>query len=53
MNILKRYVADENGSGAIEYGLLAAMIACFVLGALQKVGLSMTNKFNVVRNALS
>ncbi len=53
MNMLKQFAMDESGGGAIEYGLLAAMIACFVLSALQKVGLNMNNKFKIIFNALS
>ena len=53
MNILRRFAMDESGGGAIEYGLLAAMIACFVLSALQKIGLNVGNKFKIISNALS
>lgn len=53
MNILRQFALDERGTGAIEYGLLAAMIACFVLGALQKIGLNMNTKFKIISNALS
>lgn len=53
MMILKRFAMDENGSGAIEYGLLAAMIACFVISGLQKIGSNMGVKFKILSNALS
>ena len=53
MNLLKKFAMDESGEGAIEYGLLAAMISCFVLSALQKVGLNLGTKFKVITNALS
>ena len=53
MNILRRFAIDESGSSAIEYGLLAAMIACFALSALQKIGLNLNGKFKVISNALS
>ena len=53
MNLLRSFVMDDSGEGAIEYGLLAAMISCFVLSALQKVGLNLSTKFKVVTNALS
>lgn len=53
MNMLRQFAMDESGSGAIEYGLLAAMIACFALSALQKIGLNLSGKFRVISNALS
>ncbi len=53
MKILRLFALDERGGGAIEYGLLAAMIACFVLSALQKIGVGMNNKFKIISNALS
>lgn len=53
MNLIKRYATDESGSGAVEYGLLAAMVACFVLSAVQKMGLSLNNKFKIITTALS
>ena len=53
MTLMQRYLADESGGGTIEYGLLAAMIDCFVLSALQKIGLNLSGKFRVISNALS
>lgn len=51
-NILKRFIADENGATAIEYGLIAALIAVVVIGALTNIGTGLDAKFTAVATAL-
>ena len=36
--ILKRFASDESGATAIEYGMIAALIAVVVIGSLKLVG---------------
>jgi len=38
MNMFKRFLKDESGATAIEYGLIAALIAVVIIGALQSLG---------------
>jgi pilus assembly protein Flp/PilA len=47
-----RFVADENGATAIEYGLIVALVAVFIIGALGRVGTALGTKFNSVASAL-
>jgi pilus assembly protein Flp/PilA len=47
-----RFLKDESGATAIEYGLIAALIAVVLVGALQAVGGSLTDKFNQISGAL-
>jgi len=35
---LKRFLADERGATAIEYGLLAAMLTLVIIGAISALG---------------
>lgn len=49
---MKRFAKDESGATAIEYGLIAALIAVFIIGALQLVGTGLTGKFGEVSAAL-
>ena len=51
-NILNRFIADENGATAIEYGLIAALIAVVVIGALTSIGTGLDTKFGAVATAL-
>jgi pilus assembly protein Flp/PilA len=51
-NLFARYMKDESGATAIEYGLIAALIAVVIITALTTVGTSLTGKFNEVATAL-
>ncbi|MEW6597938.1 MAG: Flp family type IVb pilin [Pseudomonadota bacterium] len=46
-----RFVKDESGATAIEYGLIAALIAVVVIGAVTAVGTNLSGKFNNIANA--
>lgn len=49
---LKQFVRDEEGVTAIEYGLIAALVAVFIIGALQLLGASLVDIFTAVSTAL-
>ncbi len=51
-NILNRFIADEDGATAIEYGLIAALIAVVIIGALTNIGTGLDGKFSAVATAL-
>lgn len=38
MNLFKKFVADESGATAIEYGLIAALMAVVVIAAVALLG---------------
>ena len=48
MLTMKRFISDENGATAIEYGLIAALIAVVIIGAVTTVGTSLTGTFEKV-----
>ena len=50
---IKRFIADEEGATAVEYGLLAALIAVVMVVAVTAVGQSVCDTFNKVATALS
>jgi pilus assembly protein Flp/PilA len=50
---LKRFSTDESGATAIEYGLIAGLIAVVIIAAITTVGSNLANKFNVVASNLS
>lgn len=52
MNTMKKLFKDESGATAIEYGLIAALIAVFAIGAMQLVGGSLQATFTEVSNKL-
>ena len=43
---------NEDGATAIEYGLIAALIAVAAIAAMQLVGTSLTSTFNNVASKL-
>jgi pilus assembly protein Flp/PilA len=49
---IHRFVADETGATAIEYGLIVALIAVFIIGAVSRVGTSLGAQFNSVSSKL-
>ena len=51
--ILKNFISDESGATAIEYGLIAALIAVVIITALTTVGTKLTATFNSVSGSLS
>ena len=51
-NIFARFVKDESGATAIEYGLIAALIALAIRVGAGAVGNSLGDKFNDISDAL-
>jgi pilus assembly protein Flp/PilA len=51
LNILK-FIRDENGATAIEYGLIAAGIAVVIIAAVQTVGVNLNTTFGSVAAAV-
>ena len=49
---VKAFVDDENGVTAIEYGLMAALIAAVIAGAVTLLGEKVRTVFNTVNTAL-
>ena len=48
-----KFLKDESGATAIEYGLIAALISVAAITALQAMGGSLKNIFNTVKNSLA
>jgi pilus assembly protein Flp/PilA len=51
--LFSRFAKDESGATAIEYGLIAALIAVAIIVALGVVGNSARNTFQYVGNSLT
>jgi pilus assembly protein Flp/PilA len=51
-SLLTYLLCDESGATAIEYGLIAALIAVAAIAAMQLVGTSLTSTFNNVASDL-
>jgi len=47
-----RFMGDESGATAIEYGLIAALISVVIIGALSLIGTRLNSKFSTIASAL-
>lgn len=47
-----KLIKNEKGATAIEYGLIAALIAVAAIGAMSGIGNSLNNTFTNVSSAL-
>lgn len=53
MTIFKNMLRDEEGATAIEYGLIAALIAVAAITAMQALGNELSTTFNKVSTELN
>lgn len=52
MTTLRRFLRDDSGATAIEYGLIAALIAVVIIGALTTLGTTLSSKFSNIASAV-
>ena len=52
-NFIKRFVTDEAGATAIEYGLIAALIGVAIIAGVTLTGAKISAIFNKVATTLS
>jgi pilus assembly protein Flp/PilA len=52
MNLAKRFIADESGATAIEYGLIVALIAVVIIGAVTTVGSNLNTTLDTAGTAI-
>lgn len=52
MERLKRFLKDEDGVTAIEYGLIAALIAVAIIAAVGFIGTNLSNIFDYIAGKL-
>ena len=53
MKLINRILNDEAGATAIEYGLIAALIAVAAITAMGSLGNSLSNTFNFVSGQMT
>jgi pilus assembly protein Flp/PilA len=51
-NHIERFVKDESGATAIEYGLIAALIAVGIIAAARGLGSQIGATFNTVTTTM-
>lgn len=50
--LISRFVGNEDGATAIEYGLIAALIAVAIIAAVKAVGTSLSGTFSTIDSGL-
>lgn len=50
--LMQRFAKNESGATAIEYGLLASLIAVVIIAAVTLIGTNLAAKFNTIAGAL-
>ena len=52
-NLVARFVKNESGATAIEYGLIAALISVVIIGVLTTLGSNLNAKFTQISDNLA
>jgi len=52
-NLVSRFVRDESGATAIEYGLIAAGISVAIIAVVNGLGTKLTTTFEKIRDDLN
>ena len=50
--LMKRFADDESGATAIEYGMIAALIAVAIIATLQVIGTKLNASFTTISEKL-
>lgn len=51
-NLMKRFIVDETGATAIEYGLITAGISLAIITAVNGLGTTLKTKFTLINTSL-
>lgn len=51
--VVSKFVRDEEGASAIEYALIAAMVAIVLINFIGPINTAITNIFTRIQNALT
>jgi pilus assembly protein Flp/PilA len=52
MNIVKRFITEDSGSNALEYGLIVALVSLAVVGGAQTAGTALGGMFTALGTRL-
>ena len=51
-NVISRFISDESGATAIEYGLIVALIAVVIIGAVTTLGTNLNASLSTAGSAI-
>jgi pilus assembly protein Flp/PilA len=50
--LIEKFIREEEGASAVEYGLLVALIAVVIIGAVTAIGTSLDTKMRAAADAI-
>jgi pilus assembly protein Flp/PilA len=53
MTMISRFLKDQSGATAIEYGLIAGLIAVVIITSVTAIGTKLSSKFTTISNSLT
>ena len=53
IRFVSKFVRDESGVTAMEYGMIAALIAVIILGVLGELGKNLNTTFGTISSAIA
>jgi pilus assembly protein Flp/PilA len=53
MKTISRFLNDQSGATAIEYGLIAGLIAVVIITSVTAIGTKLNGKFTTISNSLT
>lgn len=53
MSLIRRFLRDESGATAIEYGLIAALVSVVIITGLTALGPQLSDTFTGISNCLA
>ncbi len=53
VNHVMEFMSDDEGATALEYGLLAALIAAVIIGAVKTLGTTLNSTFTNINSQIS
>jgi pilus assembly protein Flp/PilA len=52
-NLFSRFIKNESGATAIEYGMIAGLISVVIIAATAAIGTKLSSTFNRISTSLS
>jgi pilus assembly protein Flp/PilA len=52
LRLIQRFLSDQSGATAIEYGLIAAGISLAIIAAVNGLGTTLNTNFNSINSSL-
>jgi pilus assembly protein Flp/PilA len=52
VTFFSRFIKNESGATAIEYGLIAALISIAIIAGVRSIGSKLSNTFQTIQTAL-